>query len=281
MPARTTAEGDHLVNAITARLRRPSWRVLTALLAAIAIIAAGIGLRASGALTTRAARKDAVRTVANTISQVASNTNGSDASDNAAANQQDGDQQPSTITRLTPAEQSMCEQDLAKCNATKESRDFAFANADTVAGVTTEKLNDKADAARHCLWQLHLTTWFDADYATQWGNVHEQNDDPQDTHVMDLHNNIVARSLAADPTLRDLKNASDSTIAGDIAAQGSGTSPYDQSTIDAVNQRITALCTKAVSQAVLATYAPTTGTALQDQLTPDPQNQLVYFTPNP
>lgn len=274
------------MNVITTRSHRSSWRVLAALFAALAIIAVGLGLRASGALTTRAAGHDGVRTVADAVNQdgqAVSNSDGSDASDasgNAAPNQQGG-QQPSSITRLTPAEQGMCEQDLAKCYAAKTSRDFAFANADKVAGVSSEKLNDKADAARHCLWQLHLTTWFDADYATAWGNVHEQNDDPQDTHAMDLHNNIVARSLAGDPTLRDLKNTSDTTIAADVAAQGSGTSLYDQSTVDAVNQRIIALCTTAVSQAVLAAYTPTAGPALPDQLTPDPQGQLVYFTPNP
>ncbi|MGW2517693.1 DUF6973 domain-containing protein [Streptomyces sp. NPDC001617] len=268
------------MNAISTRLRHLSRRALAALLGAVAIITAGIGLRASGAFTAQAGGHDAVRTVAETVNQDASNTNGSDASDNAVTNQQ-GAQQPSTLTRLTPAEQSMCEQDPAKCYAAKASRDFAFANADTVAGVSTDKLNDKADAARHCLWQLHLTTWFDADYATAWGNVHEQSDDPQNTHAMDLHNNIVARSLAGDQTLRDLKNTSDTTIAADVAAQGSGTSPYDQSTIDAVNQRIIALCTTAVSHAVLATYTPPTGAALPDQLTPDPKDRLVYFTPNP
>src|SRR3954447_3532692 len=79
----TTMTGELPVNSINARLRRPSWRVLTALLGAVAVIAAGIGLHVSGALATQASGKDTVRTAANTVNQGPSHTDSSDASSNA------------------------------------------------------------------------------------------------------------------------------------------------------------------------------------------------------
>ncbi len=186
---------------------------------------------------------------------------------------------PAKYGHLTQPEWDLCKADLVKCAAAKDSRDFAFANSDKVAGVQTEKLNDKADAARHCLWQLSLSTFFDTGYAEQWGNVHEQNSDPMDTHAMDLHNNIVARALADDQKLKDELNAVNDQYGGPNPAGDAPVIPANA--YDGVKQRIIELCTTAVSQAVQVSYVPQAGKPVADQLLPDPADRLVYFTPNP
>ncbi|MCO5994357.1 DUF6973 domain-containing protein [Actinoallomurus rhizosphaericola] len=184
--------------------------------------------------------------------------------------------QASAATGLTPAEQAMCEKDVAKCGLSADSRTFAFANDNQVAGIANAKPNDKVDAARHCLWQLSLSAWFGTDYAAQWGDVHEQNGDAMETHAMDLHNNIVARSLANDPTLKNLVDQANADLS---APNPAGDSPVvDPSDKDAVNQQIIALCTTAIGQAVQVAYAPGAGPSLPDQLVPDPRDRFVYLS---
>jgi hypothetical protein len=48
--------------------------------------------------------------------------------------------------------------DLIKCAVAKEA--YSFANAPAVAGIDRDQAvpDDQVDAARHCLWQLELST---------------------------------------------------------------------------------------------------------------------------
>jgi hypothetical protein len=275
------------------RLRRPSKRTAVVLGAVATVVLAlcATTLRASLPPAATSHHRDTIRTVADASSAAGSAAAGSDVQDTNADNAQaalvpdwsgftqcmtDIDNCSASMLGLTQPEFDYCKQDLGKCYAAQESRTFAFADDKQVAGVTTSKLNDQSDAARHCLWQLHLTIWFGADYATGWGNAHEQNNDPMETHAMDFHNNIVARSLAADPTLQSLKNQA---VA---AASDSGNGPETGATTAAVDQRIEALCTTAVRQAVQVTYAPPTSAVQEDGdlLTPYEPDNLVYLTPN-
>ncbi|GAA0322193.1 hypothetical protein NE235_04270 [Actinoallomurus spadix] len=172
-----------------------------------------------------------------------------------------------TYTAMTPPEKAVCDENKAQCIVAGRPYSFAYNNAAQVAGVTEQKQDDKADAARHCVWQLGLTTWFGADYAKKWGDAHEQNSDEPRTHAMDLHNNIVARSMAGDPTLVGLADLYKKTKALDS---------YDRT-----NDRILQLCRDAIAQAVQVTYTPASSPDLAHQVTPDPADTFVYFTANP
>lgn len=190
-----------------------------------------------------------------------------------------GNAQSSTVDNLTPAEWSFCRQDLIKCHDAVDSKDFAFANYLQVAGLTQGIPNDKGDAARHCLWQLSLSAFYDTTYAEQWGNTHEQNNDAAETHAMDLHNNVVARSMINDPTLQQ-RIAEFNAIysAPDPAGNPPVVSPQDR---DIVKAQIVRLCTAAISNAVQVTYAPNASSNVADQVNPDPQDRFVYLAANP
>jgi Putative amidase domain len=66
------SEENPLVNVLTSRLRPRSWRAIVALIVAIAIVGAALGLRTSGALSSAAAGH---RTAIQTIDDTASTTN--------------------------------------------------------------------------------------------------------------------------------------------------------------------------------------------------------------
>uniref|UniRef100_UPI003F493BFE DUF6973 domain-containing protein n=1 Tax=Microtetraspora malaysiensis TaxID=161358 RepID=UPI003F493BFE len=100
-----------------------------------------------------------------------------------------------TYCRLSSHERAVCDQDLLKCaTVAQPAHDFAYQYDTSIGGPRTERGDDRADAARHCLWQLYLTANMDGDYAARWGDAHEHNADPAQTHAMDLHNNTVARA---------------------------------------------------------------------------------------
>ncbi|MEU0567312.1 hypothetical protein ABZ297_18280 [Nonomuraea sp. NPDC005983] len=102
-----------------------------------------------------------------------------------------------TYCRLSPHERAVCDEDLLKCvNVAQPAHDFAYQYDTSIGGPRTKNGDDRADAARHCLWQLYLTVNVDADYAARWGDAHEHSADPAQSHAMDLHNNTVARAAS-------------------------------------------------------------------------------------
>lgn len=104
------------------------------------------------------------------------------------------DSQIETYCRLSPDERAVCDLDLLRCaGVAQPAHDFAYQYDTSIGGPRTQPDN-RADAARHCLWQLNLSVFAGEDYAARWGDAHEHSPDPAQSHAMDLHNNMVARA---------------------------------------------------------------------------------------
>ncbi len=73
--------------------------------------------------------------------------------------------------------------------------------------------NGRADAARHCYWNVLMSVYMDTVTAADAGTSHErtniENGDPHNESVMDLHNNAVGRSISTGltPNRTECQNA--------------------------------------------------------------------------
>jgi hypothetical protein len=62
--------------------------------------------------------------------------------------------------------------------------------------------NNERDAFRHALWSYKMAKDLGAEAAKEFGDAHERDSAPDGVRLMDLHNNLVGRELAADPANR-------------------------------------------------------------------------------
>jgi uncharacterized protein DUF6973 len=151
---------------------------------------------------------------------------------------------------LTPAERQTCLANLAGCAEMERAREFAINRKDDLVAPVNKGSDDANDAARHCLWQVHITVFAGRDVAKAAGDAHETTAGTTESHLMDQHNNEVAMNLAADKWIAAAR-------ARDVQAgkAATGKRPGPQFPTDARTENaIAEVCRTAVRAAVQVSY---------------------------
>ncbi|WP_168703729.1 DUF6973 domain-containing protein [Gordonia paraffinivorans] len=102
---------------------------------------------------------------------------------------------PTGYDNLGRNEQSACSTNPYDCSRAQSSPQIA--NRESQKYFPGPTVDNRSDAARHCIWMASTTEKANSGFAAEIGNAHEMDggDGNPDSHAMDEHNNQVGRDV--------------------------------------------------------------------------------------